>query len=201
MGAATVMRPTSPPELAAHLVSTLLAPVPLAAALPIAIGWHAAGWYGGMWGVVPAVFTGILPYLHARRLRRAQAATVQAGGKPPRQVAVALVSLLIGVAALVIGQAPREVLAADVALLCILLVTAPITIRWDISYHAAVAAGAVVVCCLAYTVPLPGVTALIAGMVAVGWSRLRLASSHHAEVVVGALVGAAVCGLSFAFLA
>ena len=65
------------------------------------------------------------------------------------------------------------------------------------SIHTAVAAGALVILVLVYGWPLVVTAPLVA---AVGWSRVALKDHTVAQVVVGALVGAAVAGGVFAAL-
>ncbi|MFG1944366.1 hypothetical protein [Nonomuraea sp. NPDC048826] len=175
-------------------VTDLLAPQVLVIAVPPAVGLLAQGWAGAVWGLVASALCGGVP-----------AAVIAAGVRSGRldshhivdrsRRAGPLLAAVAGVlAALVLLAwlgAPRLLLAAVTAMLAALAVTVPVTLRWKISFHAAVCAGTIVV--LAYV--LPAVPVLLAGAAVVAlvcWARVRLAHHTPAQVAAGTAVGALV---------
>lgn len=105
-----------------------------------------------------------------------------------------LASTAVGLLILLLGHAPRDVLALDVAMLVTLITCTVITRWWKISLHSAVAGGAAATLVLIYgrwalvTVP---VVALVA------WARVVVRDHTLAQVVAGALVGPSVGGIVF----
>ena len=95
----------------------------------------------------------------------------------------------LGLALLLVLDAPWLVVALDIAMLVCLVVTSAITVWWKVSMHAAVAAGAVAILAVTYT-PWLWSLLLVAG--AVGWSRVRLQDHTTAQVVVGSVLGLSV---------
>ncbi|XVV15204.1 phosphatase PAP2 family protein [Actinoplanes sp. CA-131856] len=75
----------------------------------------------------------------------------------------------------------------------------PVTVlaRWGISLHALVAAGAVGALTVIYGPAVSPAWLLVA---AVGWARVRLKEHTTAQVLAGALVGAAATGVLFPLL-
>ncbi len=82
-------------------------------------------------------------------------------------------------------------------MLAVLVALAAITLRWKVSVHSAITAGAVAVLAAVYG-PWAGLLAPL--VVLVGWSRVRLRCHTAAQVAVGALVGAGVGGAAFGIL-
>lgn len=119
----------------ARLISAVLAPVPLTVALPVVVGWLDAGVAGAAWGLVPAgagalaagygwaaaatraLLSELLPRPHHIRLRPRHVDHDPDGGKSPGQLLTACVLTLLGLAVLVLGDAPRTTLLINVALL------------------------------------------------------------------------------------
>ncbi|WP_207757770.1 hypothetical protein, partial [Nonomuraea cypriaca] len=100
----------------------------------------------------------------------------------------AVAAVLVALALLVVLGAPALLVATVTAMLVALGVTVPITLRWKISFHAAVCAGTVVV----LTKVLPAWPAAIAGAAVVAlvcWARVRLTHHTWAQVAAGAAVG------------
>ena len=89
---------------------------------------------------------------------------------------VAVAAVLVALLLLIFLGAPRLLVATVTAMLAALAVTIPITLRWKISFHAAVSAGTVLVLAQVLpAVPTLGVGALIVATVC--WARVRL--THH----------------------
>jgi membrane-associated phospholipid phosphatase len=100
----------------------------------------------------------------------------------------AVAAVLVALALLVVMGAPTLLVATVTAMLVALGVTVPITLRWKISFHAAVSAGTVVV----LTHVLPAWPTAITGAAVVGlvcWARVRLTHHTWAQVVAGAAAG------------
>ncbi|PZG05683.1 hypothetical protein C1J01_43135 [Nonomuraea aridisoli] len=100
----------------------------------------------------------------------------------------AAAAVLVALALLILLGAPTLLVATVTAMLIALGVTVPITLRWKISFHAAVSAGTVVV----LTDVLPAWPAALAGGAVVAlvcWARVRLTHHTAAQVVAGAVVG------------
>jgi membrane-associated phospholipid phosphatase len=98
--------------------------------------------------------------------------------------------VLVALALLVVMGAPTLLVATVTAMLVALAVTVPVTLRWKISFHAAVSAGTVVV----FAHVLPAWPAAIAGAAVVAlvcWARVRLTHHTWPQVIVGAVVGTA----------
>lgn len=168
--------------------------------ITLAVGWHAAGWPGIVWGVIAGIFSGVLPILWIkwgerrklwgdRHVRRRQDRLLVIPG--------IMVSVGSGIAVMMVFDAPRELLALVVAMMAALAVFLLITTVWKISFHTAVPAGAVAVAVLAFgwwalaAVPL---------IVMIGWSRLVLSAHTLAQVVAGAAAGAGIAAAVFTWL-
>lgn len=186
-------------------------PVVIAIALPITIGWHAAAAYGLAWGLVPAVFCGLVPHVLNERVKRSGQDDGREG-KPLALLLGAALSLATGSVVLLAGSAPRAVLASACALLGILVALfiaramaralGPRDLRANFSVHGASAGGAASVCLVTFG-PAVGVIACLCAA-AVAWSRVRVhrrTNGHDGhtpvEAVIGVLLGAAAAGLVF----
>ena len=73
--------------------------------------------------------------------------------------------------------------------------TLAITLTWKISFHAAVAAGALGILALAF-----GQAALLAAPLLglIGWARVRLGAHTPAQVYAGVLIGGPIVAAAFA---
>jgi membrane-associated phospholipid phosphatase len=109
-------------------------------------------------------------------------------------LAVAFVSLAACAALLAAVDAPRELIALVLAMLAGLAVVLTVTHWWKVSIHSAVAGGL-----LATFVVLFGPWALLGlpVLAAVAWSRTVLDAHTWPQVIVGALLGAAVAASTF----
>jgi hypothetical protein len=185
---------------AARVVSEVFAPAVVVLVLPLAVAWSATGGsvlWTLVWGVEVALFSSVLPMLFiVRGARRGRWDTHHVRDREHRTVPLlfGLASTLVGLAVLVVGSAPRPVLALSLAMLATLVVCIVITRRWKVSLHTAVAGGAVAMLVLLY-----GAWAawLLVPLVAVGWSRVVLGDHTVAQVVVGALLGPVFGGAVF----
>jgi membrane-associated phospholipid phosphatase len=99
------------------------------------------------------------------------------------------------VPAMLLLDAPRDLVALVVAMLAGLALTFAATKWWGkVSFHTAVAAGTATTLVLVFG-PWLHFSWLLAG--AIGWSRVRLGQHTVAQVIVGALLGASAAGLVF----
>jgi len=187
-------------QRAARIVTEACSPAIVVVLLPIAVAWHATGHRPGptvLWGLVVAVFSSVLPMafiVRGARLGRWDGHHVRNREGRLVPLALCLVSTAVGLAILLFGHAPRDVVALDVAMLVTLFVCAIVTRWWKISLHCAVAGGAVATLALLYG-PLSLV--LVAIVAVIAWSRVEVRDHTVAQVIAGALIGPIVGGAVF----
>ncbi|MEW9552766.1 hypothetical protein [Nonomuraea sp. NPDC050783] len=175
----------------ARRVTNLLAPQVLVIVMPPVVGLVAQGWSGAAWGLVASALCGGVP-----------AAVIAAGVRSGRldshhivdrarragPLTAAVLAVLAALLLLVLLGAPTLLVATVTAMLVALAVTVPVTLRWKISFHAAVSAGTVVV--LAHVLPaVPTLAAGAAVVAVVCWARVRLAHHTRPQVIAGAIAG------------
>ncbi|GAA3458399.1 hypothetical protein ACFFSW_04075 [Saccharothrix longispora] len=191
----------------ARLATEVLAPWVLVLGVPLLVAWQATRSVPEtlLWGAVVGLTGSVIPMAvvvrGARRGRwNGHHVTNREGRLVPLLTCVA--SLTLGIAALVLGGAPRTVLGLSLSmflslLLCLLVTFAlPVggTRGWKVSFHAAVASGAVVVLAITYG---PWVLLASPAVALVAWSRVALGHHTVPQVVVGAVMGAIVGGIAF----
>jgi membrane-associated phospholipid phosphatase len=184
---------------AARLITEVLAPAPIVAVLPLVIAWDttATAAMAVTWGLIASLFASILPFAvimlgvrrgrftdHHVRIREQRALPMLMG----------IASVLGGLGLLVTLRAPRELLALVAAMTVGLSVSLLVTLWWKVSVHTAVAAGAVTVLALVFGPALLATWPLV-GLI--GWSRVQLGDHTPAQVLVGAVLGAAVAATVF----
>lgn len=195
----TVNLAPSRPDRVAKLVTDVLAPAYLVIGLLLVVGAATgATVIGGIgWGVLAAVFCGVIPFSFILiGVRRGRLTDQHVGRREQRIVPLgfAVASVIAGLIALWYFDAPRDLVALVVAMLAGLVVTVAVTVAWKVSVHVAVAAGTVVILCLVFgwlcllTVPV---------VIAIAWSRVRLRDHTLAQVTGGAILGAGVAALVF----
>ncbi|GAA3508673.1 uncharacterized membrane protein (DUF4010 family) [Streptosporangium album] len=178
--------------VAARWVTGLFAPQVLVIVLPPVVGLATDGWSGAGWGLVASALCGGVPagvILAGVRSGRLDSHHLVDRASRTRPLLVAVVAVLVALVLLASLGAPRLLVATVTAMLAALALTVPITLRWKISFHAAVSAGTVMV--LAQV--LPAVPALGVGTLVVAtvcWARVRLRHHTPAQVAAGAVVGA-----------
>ncbi|MFJ9642720.1 hypothetical protein [Streptomyces sp. NPDC101206] len=190
----------TPRQKTARVLTDALAPAHLVVALLLAVGWHSTrSWSGLGWGLLAALFCGVVP-IGIIRLGVKRGALTDQHIRVRRQRVVPMVLSLVSVAAaMALGHAlgaPREVVALVVAMLVGLVSSLLVTLGWQISLHMSVAGGAVMVLVLAFGTPL---LLAVPAAVAVGWSRLVLKAHTPAQVLAGTVLGATTA-LTFALL-
>jgi membrane-associated phospholipid phosphatase len=179
----------------ARIVTEVFAPGVLVAALLLLVGWQAGG--SGWWGVPAAVFAAGIPMAYVvRGVRRGHLGDHHIPDRRLRRgpLLFGALSSLGGTALLYILGAPRELVALLGAGLAGLVVFAAVTLFWKMSFHTGVAAGTVAVLIAVYG---PWAWLAVPLIPLIGWSRLRLSVHTTAQVVAGALVGAAIAGTVF----
>ncbi|MFJ4800881.1 phosphatase PAP2 family protein [Streptomyces murinus] len=166
-------------------------------AVTLLIGWHTAQWHGVMWGVVGALFAAVIPITFIKYgIRRGHWGDRHVGAKPARLfvMAVILLSVATGILLMVVGDAPRTMVALIVTMLVTLAILTVITFAWKISVHQAVSAGA---CAMLVQTYGPWMTLGFLLVVLVGWSRVELRDHTRNQVIAGTVLGTAVAATVF----
>lgn len=189
-------------DLFARGTTEVLAPWVVVLALPLAVGWQATHSLGPtlLWGLLVSLTSSVIPMgviVWGARTGRWDGHHVRDRTGRLVPFAALIISSAIGLTLLLTLGAPWLLTALDVSMLALLLVTGAITVRWKISMHAAVSAGAVVILALTYHPLLWALSPLVA---AIAWSRVQLGDHTVTQVVVGAIVGGAGSGGLYAVL-
>jgi membrane-associated phospholipid phosphatase len=164
----------------------------------MAIGWHADGRAGLLWGLLAALFAAVLPTLFiSYGVRHGRWGDRNVGARRPRLVVLAFItaSVATGLILLVLLGAPRLLTGYLTFMLASVALLAGITTVWKISIHCAVAAGSVTILALFYGPPVLAGYVLVALL---GWSRVVLEDHTVAQVVAGSVLGAAAAVLAYA---
>jgi hypothetical protein len=184
----------------ARVVTELLSPAIVVILLPIAVAWQATGHDAArtlLWGVVVATFSSVLPMafiIRGARLGRWDGHHVRDREHRLIPLLACLLSALAGMVVLVLGSAPRDVIALAWAMIVTLMACLLITRWWKVSLHATVAAGAVATLALLYG---PWLLLLVALLGLVCWSRVRLTDHTTTQVLAGAALGPVIGGVVF----
>ncbi|MCX5612390.1 MULTISPECIES: hypothetical protein [unclassified Streptomyces] len=190
----------TPREKAARILSDVLAPANLVVALLLLVGWHSTGsWSGLGWGLLAALFCGVVPIgIIVLGVRRGALTDQHIRVRRQRVVpmALSLVSVAAGIGLLHVLGAPADVFALVVAMLAGLVSSLLVTVGWQISIHMSVAGGTVMILLLVFG-PQVLPAALIAA--AIGWSRLALRAHTAAQLLAGTALGG-TAALTFALL-
>jgi MFS family permease len=139
----------------AKTVTDVLSPAHFVIVLPPIIGWHATSprLSGLAWGLFCAGLAGGVPYgfvIHAVLRRKVSDIHIRKRQDRYIPILVALGAMGLCVGVLILGSAPRVLIALLVSLLSTIVVGGLITTRWQISGHAAAAAGSVGICALCF---------------------------------------------------
>jgi membrane-associated phospholipid phosphatase len=192
-----VTRPAPSPigRRVARVVTEALTPAVLVAGICVAVAWQ-SGSVG--WGIVSAVFASGVPVAYIVRGIRTGRFTdhhVTVREHRPAVIVAAAASVVVGLAVMVLLDAPRDLVALVVAMLAGLVLTFAVTRWWGkVSIHTAVAAGTATTLVLVF-----GPWLLLAwpfvGVIA--WSRVALHEHTVAQTVVGVVLGAVAAGVVF----
>jgi hypothetical protein len=181
----------------AKLVTDVLSPAHFVIALPPIIGWHATypSASGLAWGLFCAALAGGVPYgfvIHAVARRGLSDIHIRTRQDRYIPILVALGAMGLCIAVLILGSAPRVLVALLASLLAMILVGGVITVRWQISGHATAAAGSAAVCALCFG---PWVLALSPVIVLICAARLVLRDHTLWQLVAGVALGGALSPL------
>ena len=176
---------------AARVLTEAGAPVVVLVAMPIVISIHAAGTVlaGVGWGLLAALFFGVIPFAYVLRGVRLGLWTdhhVSDRGRRKPVFFFSLASMLAGLLVLAASGAPRALLAFLTTLLVEAVLALGVTLAWKVSLHAWVSTIAGTALIVVYGPAAVLVWPLLA---AVGWSRVELRDHTAAQVAIGALLG------------
>jgi membrane-associated phospholipid phosphatase len=184
----------------ARVVTEVLSPVPVAAAMDLLLGWtgghHRLS--GLLFGVLAVLITIVPPYAFVLLgVRRGRFTDHHLGDRRQRMLPLilGLLAMVTGVVALALAGAPHLLLAGIEITAAGLLAGAAVSRFWKMSGHTTAAAAVlVIVAAIGHGWPLLA-TPLIA---VIGWARVRLGDHTVAQVTVGAVVGAVIAALMIA---
>jgi membrane-associated phospholipid phosphatase len=186
----------------ARLVGELLSPPPILVALALAVAWASSPTpaMAILWGGIAAASTSALPYaLILRGVRRGRLSdkNISLREQRIRFAAVAIASILTGLAVLAAFDAPPEMVALQASIAVGVACGWVITLWWKISVHAAIAAGAATVLLLVFGPALLVVWPLVA---VIAWSRVQVGDHTPAQVLAGVALGVVVNATIFPLL-
>ena len=187
----------SPSRLAprvARVVSEVLAPIVVIPLVTIVVSVHSADTLlrGLGFAAVAVFFAAGLPYMallagvrHGRFADR----QVRARAQRPALLAFTLASVVAGLVALQVLQAPRDLFALMAAMVAGMAITLLVSNFWKISIHTSCVAGVIASLALLVDARAWWLSPLV---VLTGWSRTLLRDHSIAQVAVGTVVGAVV---------
>jgi membrane-associated phospholipid phosphatase len=181
-------------------VTYLLEPKNWIIATVIGVGWRYGGPEGLAWGLVAALFAGVLPTIFITRgVRAGRWDDRNVGARGPRLMVLGfiLASVAAGLLVLVAGGAPTQLTWYFGCMLASVAALAAITAAWKISIHCAVASGSVTLLALLYGPWVMPAYLLVAGT---AWSRVELRDHTPAQVIAGTILGAAAAAASYALM-
>ena len=186
----------------ARLVGEVLSPPPILAVLALVVAWDSSPTptMAVVWGGIAAVSASVLPYaLILRGVRRGRLTdrNISLRQQRVRFAAVAIASILFGLAVLAAFDAPAEMVALQVSIAVGVACGWVITLWWKISVHAAIAAGAATVLLLVFGLALLVVWPLVA---LIAWSRVQVGDHTPAQVLAGIALGIVVNATIFPLL-
>lgn len=194
----TITQTSTTQRRLARLATEILAPWVWVLCLPLAVAWqvtHALLPTLG-WGLIVGITGSVIPMgVIVWGARQGRWSSHHVTNREGRAIpfAACITSMCVGLAILIAGSAPREMISLATAMFASLIVTAAITFgaRWKISMHAAVASGATLILMDSYG---PWLAVLGVGTALVCWSRVELGDHTLAQVLVGAATGAVTGG-------
>lgn len=189
---------------AARVVTEVLSPVVVVLALLLAVSWHATGNDVGAtlgWAGVVAVFYSVIPMLilvYGAKRGRWDGHWVRDREHRFVPLVLSLVSAVAGLVVMILGDAPREVIALALAMIAAVVACLVITRWWKVSIHATVAGGATAMVVFLYG---PWLLLLVVLVALVCWSRVVLTDHTVGQVAVGAILGPVAGGTVFLLVA
>jgi hypothetical protein len=184
----------------AKILTEVLSPAVIVVLLPFAVAWNATGHAllrTIVWALVVAVFFSVLPMafiIRGARQGKWDGRWVRERERRSVPLLVCLLSTLVGLAILLVGKAPRDVVALAWSMITVLGVCVVITRGWKVSLHVTVAGGAAASVVLIYGWIMLTLVPLVA---LVAWARVRVADHTAAQVVIGVFLGPVVGGVVF----
>ena len=167
----------------------------------LAVGWRADGRAGLGWGLLAALFAGVIPAVFlSYGVRRGLWSDRTVGARRPRLIVLGFItgSVAAGLAVLFAAGAPLLLTGYLAFMLGSVAVLAAITLMWKISIHCAVASGSVAILALSVgPLVLPGYV-LVALL---GWSRVTLGDHTVLQVIAGSVLGACAAAAAYATFA
>jgi membrane-associated phospholipid phosphatase len=182
------------------LVTYLLEPKNWIIATVVAVGYRADGVAGLGWGLLAAFFAAVLPTLFITRgIARGRWDDRNVGARRSRLIVLAFIlgSVAAGLLVLVTLGAPRQLTWYFGCMLGSVAVLAAITTVWKISIHCAVASGSATILSLMFG---PKLTAAYLLVALTAWSRVELKDHTTAQVIAGAVLGAAAAAITYAII-
>jgi membrane-associated phospholipid phosphatase len=186
----------------ARLVSELLSPPPILVVLALLVAWDSSPTpaMAILWGGIAALSASVLPYaliLRGVRQGRLSDKNISLRQQRIRFAAVAIASILTGLAVLAAFDAPAEMVALQASIAAGVACGWVITLWWKLSVHAAIAAGAATVLLLVFGLALLVVWPLVA---LIAWSRVQVGDHTPAQVLAGIALGIVVNATIFPLL-
>ncbi|GIJ76288.1 PAP2 superfamily protein [Micromonospora phaseoli] len=176
----------------ARASTEVFAPAVFAAVMPLVVAVHSttpAVAVGLGWGLLAVLFCSAVPYgIIWLGVRRGELTDhhIAVRSQRRRPLLHGLLSVLAGLAALVLLGAPRPLVALVVGMLGILAAILAVNQVWKVSAHAAISAASVAALIFVFG---PAATPLLAVVGVVGWSRVRLGDHTLGQVVAGTALG------------
>jgi membrane-associated phospholipid phosphatase len=167
----------------------------------LAVGWHANGRAGLGWGLLAAVFAGVLPaVLLSYGVRHGLWSDRTVGARRPRLIVLGFImgSVAAGLILLIAAGAPRLLTGYLAFMLGSVAVLAAITFVWKISIHCAVASGSVTILALTFG---PLVLLGYALVALLCWARVELGDHTVGQVLAGSVLGAGAAVAAYATFA
>jgi hypothetical protein len=182
--------------LAARIISEVLSPIVVIPLGTLIVSVHASGWVRGLaYGAVAVFFAAALPYavlLSWVRSGKLADRDVRIRQQRPAILALTLCSVSIGLGALWLLNAPRDIFALMAAMLAGMTATLTISTRWKISMHTSCLAGVITSVSLLVS---PSSALLSATLLPAAWSRMLLKHHTWAQVLAGTALGVAVAAI------
>jgi membrane-associated phospholipid phosphatase len=167
----------------------------------VAVGWHADARAGLGWGLLAALFAGVLPRVFlSYGVRRGLWSDRTVGARRPRLIVLGFItgSVAAGLAVLVVAGAPRLLTGYLAFMLGSIAVLAAITVVWKISIHCAVASGSVAILARTFG-PLTLLGYVLVALLC--WSRVTLGDHTVLQVIAGSVLGAGAAVAAYATFA
>jgi membrane-associated phospholipid phosphatase len=185
---------------AAGWCSYLLEPKNWLIVTVVLVGGHADGLAGAGWGLLAALFAAVLPAVFiSHGVRRGRWADRNVGARRPRLIVLGFItaSVAAGLTLLIVLGAPRLLTGYLAFMLASVALLALVTLVWKISIHSAVASGSVAILAFSYGPLVLSGYALVALL---GWARVAMGDHTVAQVLAGAVLGAASAALAYAVI-